>query len=179
MFHSKNETLKLPSFKMPTLSKLNLGSIKLPSLSLPKFGFKPKFKPPKTRAKLSIDIKLDGRTIKGVDLDAARLTLTKSKISRAGALIAKHPKLVAAGMTAAGLGIYAAATNVSFGEAAGKLVKTTAKELRTITKAVNEVGAGIMTDFISELGINTTYLKIGAGVFVTLAVLGLIVKLKN
>jgi hypothetical protein len=53
----------------------------------------------------------------------------KDSLGAATDFLKKNPKFAAAGLTAAGLGIYAASTGKSIGEAAGELAKTVGEEV--------------------------------------------------
>jgi hypothetical protein len=70
-------------------------------------------------------------------------------------LMSSHPRLAFAGLTAAGVGVYASMNGLTFGEGLKKLVGMGAKELgeivSTVTKATGQVAGTALNELIAGL----------------------------
>jgi hypothetical protein len=87
---------------------------------------------------------------KGVADNATKII--KDAAELAVNFVKNHPILVAAGLTAAGIGIYAAIKGISFGEAIEELGKKAIDELIPIVDGIIELGKEIIEQVIVPLG---------------------------
>ena len=88
-----------------------------------------------------------------IKADKSFVTKTLDVIKTGGSSVANftkaHPKLVLAGLGVSGVGIYAAANGLSFGQATDKLGKMAANEVAEVVKATGSAAAQVITQGVA------------------------------
>jgi hypothetical protein len=108
---------------------------------------------------------------------ATAVSKSKSFLGSAADFVKKNPKLTAAGLTAAGLATYAAATGQSVGEAAGELASSITSE---VADQLNDLGCEVTgvcpSDFIKDIIDKVKKYGLYVGIIIAILIILFIVK---